>query len=520
MFDYPGRYAQPEHGEHYARTRLEAFHARHEQARAEGNARGLSCGALFNLTDYPRADQNREYLIVAATYRLQSDAYLSGGSVLEGDAFHCTLTALDSRQPYRPPRKTRKPFVQGPQTAVVVGPPGEEIYTDRHGRVKVQFHWDREGQRNENSSCWLRVSQPWAGQGWGTVAIPRIGQEVIVDFLEGDPDQPLITGRVYNAQQRLPYPLPAAAHMMGFKSNSTPGGNGYCEMVIHDRAGEEKIVLHSQKDMSTTVRNNDTQHVMADRTIQVDGHHTETIRKDLQLIVTEGNQSNVVQSGHLYLEAAESITLKVGNSTLQMDKDGHISVNGVYVRIVGSDRVDLNVDEAAGTGSDLLGVLGGEAASIAENLSEQLRSLVNDPVQHLANNLDRQFEVLDRVAKGDREATDELISAMLPAGGLAGTVKNVTKNAISIGESQLGKKLGKHVRDFGGNPANAADRQRVIDRISDIANNPDRVVPGTFRGQGANGDRGPVNFMIQGRDVLVATPEGKFVTILKDGINK
>jgi type VI secretion system secreted protein VgrG len=323
VFDYPGRYVQPEHGEHYARTRLEAFHARHEMVRAEGNARGLTCGALFDLKGYPRPDQNREYLIVSADYWLETNAYLSG-AVAPEEEFHCTLTALDNRQPYRPPCETQKPVVQGPQTAVVVGPKGEEIHTDPYGRVKVQFHWDREGQRDENSSCWVRVSQPWAGQGWGTVAIPRIGQEVIVDFLEGDPDQPIITGRVYNAQQRLPYKLPAAAHMMGFKSNSTPGGNGYCEMVIHDKAGEEKIVIHSQKDMSTTVQNNQSTLVNGpfQTTVVRNGFKETSVKKHVRLeSLTE----------HIEITAATRITLTCGASQITLDKDGNITILGKQI---------------------------------------------------------------------------------------------------------------------------------------------------------------------------------------------
>src|SRR5881398_1081446 len=199
-----------------------------------------------------------------------------GGSYETGigsDSLHYanTFECIPSSVPFRPPRVTPEPFVQGCQTAVVVGPGGEEIYTDKYGRVKVQFHWDREGKKNENSSCWIRVSHPWAGQGWGSVSIPRIGQEVIVDFLEGDPDQPIITGRVYNAEQMPPYALPAGGMVSGLKSNSTPGGGGHNEMSMNDTKGKEKITVHAQYDMDTTIQHDETHTVKTgNRTIKVE----------------------------------------------------------------------------------------------------------------------------------------------------------------------------------------------------------------------------------------------------------
>ena len=200
---------------------------------------------------------------------------------------------------FPPARVTPVPFVQGCQTAVVVGPSGEEIYTDKYGRVKVQFYWDREGKKNENSSCWIRVSHPWAGQGWGAVSMPRIGQEVIVDFLEGDPDQPIIIGRVYNAEQMPPTGLPKAGMVSGIKSNSTPGGGGYNEMSMDDTKGKEKVTIHAQYDMDTTVEHDDTQTVVSgDRTITVKaGKHTETIKGDTAITIQTGNHSLAVQTG-------------------------------------------------------------------------------------------------------------------------------------------------------------------------------------------------------------------------------
>jgi len=197
VYDYPGEYVTTGEGDHYVRARMGAVDSQFEQARAQTNARGVSVGHLFKLTGYTRADQNREYLVLATTQQLEFSQYESIDN--PSTSYNCQLTVLDSRQTYRPKQSVPKPIVQGPQTAIVVGPSGEEIFTDEYGRVKVQFHWDRYGKQDEKSSCWMRVSHPWAGNKWGMIAIPRIGQEVIVGFLEGDPDRPIITGRVYNA---------------------------------------------------------------------------------------------------------------------------------------------------------------------------------------------------------------------------------------------------------------------------------------------------------------------------------
>ena len=225
IYDYPGEYPDTGDGENYVRARIEELQAEHEQVHGQANARGLAVGSLFELTDYPREDQNREYLIVSATHQVESDAYSSGSGSGAEEVYSCSFTALHSKQPYRPARTTPKPMVQGPQTAIVVGPSGEEIYTDKYGRVKVSFHWDRNSKSDENSSCWVRVAQVWAGTKWGGIQIPRIGQEVIIEFLEGDPDRPIITGRVYNNDNMPPNDLPASATQSGIKSRSSKGGN-------------------------------------------------------------------------------------------------------------------------------------------------------------------------------------------------------------------------------------------------------------------------------------------------------
>ncbi|MFZ1642883.1 MAG: type VI secretion system tip protein TssI/VgrG [Candidatus Contendobacter sp.] len=222
IYDYPGEYTESEPGQTYARVRLEELRAQYEIVEGRADARGLATGRLFSLAHFPRQDQNRQYLLTATTIKLDSDDYESRPADQPvGLLCDCQFTAMDAREPYRPLRVTPKALVQGPQTATVVGPKGQEIWTDQHGRVKCHFHWDRYDGSDENSSCWIRVSQPWAGKNWGGISIPRIGQEVIVDFLEGDPDRPIITGRVYNGINMPPYPLPAGAVISGMKTNTT-----------------------------------------------------------------------------------------------------------------------------------------------------------------------------------------------------------------------------------------------------------------------------------------------------------
>ncbi len=209
IYDYPGEYDDQGEGQSlYSKLRIQEHQAQHEVAQGHGNARGLASGAIFTLDLFPRSDQNRDYLITETYIHITGDIYEGRGGGGRGEFYTCAFSAIPSDVPYRPPRLTPKPLIQGPQTAMVVGTKGEEIMTDKYGRVKLQFHWDRYSKGDENSSCWVRVSQAWAGKNWGAIYIPRIGQEVIVEFLEGDPDQPIITGRVYNAVAMPPYALP------------------------------------------------------------------------------------------------------------------------------------------------------------------------------------------------------------------------------------------------------------------------------------------------------------------------
>jgi type VI secretion system secreted protein VgrG len=279
LFDFQGDYVKSGDGSQWAEDRIEEQQTPFQRLHGESNAQGIQVGHLLEVTHHPRPDQNDKFLVTALSMRAQVDGYEAGN---EPGGLHCEFSAIPSAQQFRPPRTTPKPFVQGPQTAVVVGPGGEEIFTDKYGRVKVQFHWDRYGQKNEKSSCWVRVAHPWAGKNFGIVDIPRIGQEVVVDFLEGDPDQPLITGRVYNAEQMPPWDLPANATQSGILTRSSKGG-GYANanaIRFEDKAGSEQLWIHAEKNQDIEVEKDETHWVGQDRKKTIDRDETTLVKHD------------------------------------------------------------------------------------------------------------------------------------------------------------------------------------------------------------------------------------------------
>jgi type VI secretion system secreted protein VgrG len=373
FFDYPGRYTETSAGDNFVRLRIEEQHARFERCEGKCNARGLAVGYRFKLQECPRKDQNREYLVISADYHLLLDEYASGSSVAgEEKLFDCGFTVQDNKRPFRSPRGTPKPFVHGAQTAVVVGPAGEEIYTDKYGRVKVQFHWDRYGKADENSSCWVRVSQPWAGKNWGMIALPRIGQEVLVDFLEGDPDQPIISGRVYNDGAMPPYKLPDNAHISTIKTNSTKGGDGFNELRFDDKKGEEQVFIHAERNLDVRVKNDSLEWVGNDRHSivkkdlmeQIDGDRHSTVKGDSNAAVTgtisikadqdmqekvgmkhaldAGQEIHLKAGMNVVIEAGMSITLKAGGGFIVVGPSG-VTISGTPVLI--------NSGGSAGSGS-------------------------------------------------------------------------------------------------------------------------------------------------------------------------
>ncbi|HEX2750414.1 MAG TPA: type VI secretion system tip protein TssI/VgrG, partial [Verrucomicrobiales bacterium] len=246
LFEFPGAYREGADGDALAEVRIQEAQVGHETMDAMVTARAVSCGYYLKLKKAERADQQRRYLIVSTNISISQDAYTSGTGGNE-DRFECHINAIPDNAVYRPRRSSVKPTMHGPQTAMVVGPAGEEIYTDEHGRIKVQFYWDRRSEGNEKSSKWVRVSQPAAGGGYGFCSLPRIGQEVIVEYIEGDPDRPIVTGCVYNGNNKPPYSLPGDKTKSVWKTNSSKGGGGYNEIRMEDSKSSEQIFIHAQK---------------------------------------------------------------------------------------------------------------------------------------------------------------------------------------------------------------------------------------------------------------------------------
>ena len=349
LYDYPGTYVKSEDGEHYARTRIEALQTLHEQVEFSGNARGLGSGHLFSLTGFSRRDQNREYLILGARYYITQERLESGGGAASAQ-FDSSLTCIDAQQSFRPLANTHRPIVKGPQTALVVGPKGEEIWTDQYGRVKVHFHWDRHDQSNENSSCWIRVSQSWAGKNWGSMQIPRIGQEVIVSFLEGDPDRPIITGRVYNAEQTVPYDLPENATQSGMKSRSSKGGSpaNFNEIRMEDKKGLEQLYIHAERNQDIVVEVDESHSVGHDRNKSIGHNETVTIGNNRLRIVKQEDVLSVGQkktdsiSQSYVIEVGENLRLVCGQSILELNASGQINLTGVQISFYASGDAEFN----------------------------------------------------------------------------------------------------------------------------------------------------------------------------------
>ncbi|UVE17753.1 type VI secretion system tip protein VgrG [Pseudomonas sp. LS44] len=394
-YDYPGRFTTRARGKQLSQRSLERHRSDAQLAEGDSDQPLLASGHFLPLSEHPRSDWNQLWLLSEIVHEGKQPQVLeesisdfgSTPSPLWGEAGGEGLSHSDFQQgyrnhfratpwnaPYRPPLAHPKPHIIGSQSAVVTGPQGEEIHCDQHGRVKVQFHWDRHGQADEQTSCWLRVSSSWAGDRYGGIAIPRVGMEVLVSFLEGDPDQPLISGCLYHAEHVVPYELPAHKTRSVFKTLSSPGGEGYNELRIEDRKGQEQIFIHAQRDWDEHIEHDQKIHIGHQRHDTVEAHsytelkaeeHRTThadrkveARADDHLSV--GNNQHVkvgsgqfVEAGreiHLssglkvVLQAGSELTLKAGGSWLKLDASG-INLGGATVRI--------NSGGSAGNGSGI-----------------------------------------------------------------------------------------------------------------------------------------------------------------------
>src|SRR5258706_941366 len=411
MFDYhPGRYKESGERERVQKTRLDEYQASHEIVRGEGNVRGMSCGCTITIEGHSDAQDGKEHLVTSVVHELESDDFSSQD---DGDSdapiYECTFTAILGSQQFRPKRITPKPLVCGAQTAFVTGPSGEEIHTDEFGRVKVQFHWDRAALGDDTTSCWVRVAQIWAGKTWGFIFLPRIGQEVIVTFLEGDPDQPLIIGTVYNAENMPPYKLPDNKTQSGIKTDSSKGSGGNNELRFEDKKGDEKIFMHAEKDQHMRVKNDWVEYIGNDQHLHIKRDHIVKIERDEQQAITRdqieqigrdhkliiaGDQSIEIKKSHsmtvtedvaevfkanhheettgdlflhaenICIEGKTNITIKVGDSYIAIEKDGiKISTSG-QIAIEATKTLDMKSTGAMTIKSDATAEMSSSATTV------------------------------------------------------------------------------------------------------------------------------------------------------------
>ncbi len=319
-FDYLGELDTDCDSDRYSRIRLEQLQSGHTVYTGEGDPRGVCSGVRFTLRGHPRQDLQKEYLTVATEFRIESDPFETAEEANNNFIYEAKLTAIPSSEPFRTPATTPKPGIQGPQTAMVVGPSGEEIYTDKYGRVKVQFHWDRYGKANENSSCWVRVAQVWAGKKWGAVYTPRVGHEVVIDFLEGDPDRPLITGRVYNEANLPPYDLPANKTISTNKSSTSKGGAGFNEIRFEDLKDSEQIFIHGEKNIDIRVKNDTYELVEHDRHLIIKNDQVEQVGNDHQEQIKRDHVEEIGRDHHLAVKGKEALKV-TGSHSLTVEDD-------------------------------------------------------------------------------------------------------------------------------------------------------------------------------------------------------
>ncbi|RTQ32591.1 type VI secretion system tip protein VgrG [Variovorax gossypii] len=338
MYEWMGDYAAPGQGEHYARVRLEEVQALSERSDGHATVRGMAPGWRFTMRGAPRDADNREYLLVSVSYDLREAGYASA----EGRGrYSFGFVAQPAALPFRAPRGTPMPRATGPQTATVVGPDGQEIWTDEYGRVKLQFRWDRQGQSNQDSSAWVRVSQAWAGDGFGTVHVPRVGQEVMVDFIGGRVDRPIVIGRLYNTDRMPPFDLPAEATKSGIVSRSTPGGSpaDANAIVFDDMMGAEQVLLHAQRNLDTEVEADEIHTTGGTRTTLIKGHESSTFESGEERHITKGALETI--------DGGETRTVTGGAIERVSDGETRTITGGAIETISGGERrtVTGGIDE-------------------------------------------------------------------------------------------------------------------------------------------------------------------------------
>ncbi|CAI8798214.1 type VI secretion system secreted protein VgrG [Pseudomonas sp. IT-P2] len=380
-YDYPGRYKRDIAGKPFTKTRLAALRNDAKLAHVEGDDARLQPGLAFDLNEHPRDDFNDRWRTIAIQHEgkqhtsLQEESFGSG----LGTSYEMKASAIRWTSDWKAPLRD-KPCIDGPQIATVVGPPGEEIYCDEWGRVKVQFPWDRADKNNDQSSCWIRVAQGWAGATWGAMAVPRINQELIISFLDGDPDQPIATGRTYRQTNLPPYELPKHKTRMTIKSR-THKGTGFNELRFEDELGQQEVFIHAEKDQNTVVKNNQTQSIGTDRSSQVGQDETITVGRTRMRVVRVndtvkvGGSKNDHVAGEYYIGVGKQLRLECGKTVIELNENGDLNITCENFNITGmkagkvntlSGKLDLNMSgKASGTtangvsGADIQGDVDG-----------------------------------------------------------------------------------------------------------------------------------------------------------------
>lgn len=365
VYDYPGDFQLKADGDAVSKRRGEELAALASTIRGTSPLRHLASGTTFTLTGHPADALNAKYAFYSVYHQAERRSYTN------------RFIAFPAAVPFRPARVTPRPRIAGSQTAKVVGPDGKEIWTDEYGRIKVQFHWDREGKNDADSSCWVRVSQSWSGKSWGGFTLPRIGQEVVVSFLEGDPDRPLITGCVYNGDNPVPYALPDNQSRTTLKSQSTPSAEGFNELRFEDKAGEEEIFVQAQKDLNVTVLNNSTKTVKQDRTVTVqEGNDVFTVSKgNWTTDVSTGNATHGVKGNStVTIEGNATDTVK-GNWTRTVDGNGDDTVKGnLTINVTGNVTIKASGSVAIESGTGMT-IKGGTSVAIEAGTALTLKGL-------------------------------------------------------------------------------------------------------------------------------------------------
>jgi type VI secretion system secreted protein VgrG len=377
VYEYPALYSEKKQGDRLSKLRLEEVRARAEVLAAETSCRRLLPGVLFELDEHPEAELNQKYFVVSVRHlgrqHAMTDFERGSLSVADEEQYRAELVCLPATVPFRPERP-RRPVIHGVQTAVVTGMGSEEIHTDSHARIKVQFHWDREGKRDDASSCWVRVSQLWAGPGWGALYLPRVGHEVLVEFLEGNPDRPLVTGSVYNGANAPPYALPDEKSKSTLRSCTTPDdGIGHNELTFEDAKGAEEVYLHAQKNLSITVKNDKSQSVGGSEGLSVGKDRSRSVGGNQTLAVTGNDSSKVSGNQTVTVEKDRSVSV-TGNHTESIKGGQTVSVGGMQTTTVALASI-----ETVGA-AKMINVGGAFAISVGAAMNEAVAGLKAEQV--------------------------------------------------------------------------------------------------------------------------------------------